>query len=831
MSQIIGPEFLLSGDLTTKWAARVFASDSYAGPWQWVPALRVVSFSMTAAPEISKATFVYEYGNVKEPNAPFFFTRGPRDLGNKFVRIELANDYGSFIAWQGYMVDSNLDLWAESDLAQGAGVQTMQAYGLEYLLTKVKITQGLARVQVGGPPVFAVWLDYVPPFNINIDRGTSITPQDVGNRSAVRFSVEVSQGNTQDVFLFNQFDRTSWGRRWSAADAIETILKVYGTALGIPWAVNGQLDLIENWEPTHTVEGMSVWDALQSLMPKARGIAFTMEHIDPPTIWLSSHFPDDIVVNTNDGALTFPGNTEVYDLDFNDALDVKQGVLFMSTQDRYREVVVTGEKARSTFTATMRGDGNPDGALTKGWQQVDEDAYKDPPIPSPVPGADDLWYAKARDRSRSLERFSRVYKYFSRDRLWDGMIAGVSTCPLIKDDGTTDNSEAILPILSNQGFMRVLPFLNGVDYSVVPFGLTSLGLWNQSDPRRPFGIIYDEAHLDGPSWLFLHELQQGLPNIVMRLADNEFGIELPNAGHYLAAGHWQFDYTQELDKTRYYPQLNYEDLAFTLTWQLDQRLRYRATISGNPDDAVLHLKVPGAHLWIVHPNTIVDIDTDGTFTTYAGPYEFRNDRDVLKKVAAIATGWYSTRRNLCRYTISGMFPHIPIGAMLGVGYTGSSFAQINTVVTKKLYRFDEQPTCTVMTGYSNLDIVTAAMTTLAGRSQGSQGVGAGNRSASQKGKIPATPSNAVHIRQTHAVRERAERSEDKTQQLTATIPSGLGGGGGGLGPHVHSGLADDTNALSLQRTKIQDDDDETINGVFGVHINAGRAYSDRSLWG
>lgn len=830
MSQILGPQFLVSGEKATKWSARVFASDSYAGPWSWVPYLQVRSFSQTSAPEIAKATFTYEYGFVKQPNNAFIGTYTPRDLGNKFIRIELQNDFGSFIAWQGYMVDSNLDIWGESQASQGEGIQTMQAYGLEYLLTKVKVTQALAKTNVLGVPAFAAWLDWVPPFNMNMGRGTSLA--DVGNRSVSRSNVDLGNGNIQNVWLFQQSERSDFGAKWTAADAVETVLKVYGTRLGIPWAVNGQVELIDNWEPTHTIEGMSVWDALQSLMPKARGISFTMEHIDPPTIWLSSTFPDDIVVDTDDGILVFPGNPEVYDLDFNDALDVKQSVVFMSTQDRYREVLVTGEKARCTFTVGVKAPVNTDGELVEGWQSTDEQAYKNPDIPVPPPGADSEWYAKARDRARSSERFSRVFKYFMRDRQWNGMKLGVSTCPLVNDDGTTNSTVARLPVLSNQGFMRTLPFKNTVNYSVYPPEVNQhLGNINIADFRRTFGVIYDPTGLEVPVYRYIHDIQEGrVPNVIMRMADNEFGIELPNAGHFFALNHWQFDFTAETDKTRTYPVFNFANLKFTVQWQLDQRLKFRETISGNEEDAVLYLHVPGAHLWCVHPDTIVDIDPEGEVLTYQGPYELRNDKDILKVVASVAMGWYSTRRNLCTYTITGMFPHIPIGAMLGVGYTGGAFAQINTVVTKKLYRFDEEPTCQVMTGYSNLDIVAAATNTLAGRPRGSQGVGAGNRSAAQKGKIPSTPSNAVHIRQTHAHRERLEREEDRTQQLPATLPGGLGGGGGG-GDHVHAGHPDDISFLSIERTKIANDGATENAATFGVHINAGRAYSDRSLWG
>jgi len=788
MSQIIGPEFLVSGEVATKWSARVFVSQLYDGPWAWVPQLQVRSFSMCSAPEIAKATFTIDYGAVKQPQFPFIGVDGPLDLGNKFCRVELQNNYGNFIAWQGYLVDNNLDIWGESNLPGGAGIQTIQAYGLEYLLTKVKITEALARVQLGGPPVVAQWLDWVPPFNMNMNRGTSSAIP--GNRSNDRYTVDLGGGNIQDVYVFNHTDREALGAEWSAADAVETVLKIYGTRLGIPWAVSGQLERIENWQPTHSIEGMTVWDALLSLMPKSRGISFTMEHTDPPTIWLSSTFLDDIVVNTDDGAVTFPGNPEVYDLDFNDALDVKNSVVFMSTQDRYREVIVTGEKARCTFTADVFSAANQGGVLQPGWSQLEEVQYKDPAIPPPPPGSDDNWLAQARDRSRSLDKYSRVYKYLYRRREWDGFINGVSTCPVMTDNGGVDFTQALLPAISGQGFMRVLPFLGAVDYSVdPPDKFTALGDFDQSDHRRPIGVIKDIAsEFPPPPWLHLHELQRGaVPNIVMRMADTEYGIELPNAGHFLAEGSFNFDPVAEPGVTKFLPVFDYRDCLFTVQWQLDQRLKYKATISANPADAVLHLHVPGAHCWLVHPNTMVDVHEDGGLSFYAGDYEFRNDKDILKKVAAVATGWYSTRRNLCRYTIAGMFPHIPIGAMLGVGYSGSSFAQINTVVTKKLYRFDAEPTCTVMSGYSNLDIVQAAMTTLADRGTAGQSVGAGNRSAAQKGKIPVTPSSAVHIRQTAAARERTEREEDRTEQMPATIAGGMGGTGlGELPAHFHN---------------------------------------------
>ena len=790
MSQIIGPEGVQSGGILTNWSALVGVADTYAGPYVVVPYLQPRSWNHVASPEISKATFTFDLGAIKPEDQSVVLSRAAIDLGGRFVRITLANNYGAFIAWQGVMIDMGLTV--EGGEAVLTGQQVMTAYGLEYLLTKFKIKQAFCYPQTTQTEQDLGLIDWVPPFNQNPSRGTSVNT--FGNRAVTPITV-----GTQTFYPFS-FTRPSDGTTapWDGLQAVEMCLNAYwpGDDLGFTFAIAGQTEMLENFNPTHSVGDKTIWEALDTLMPRQRGISFTVEHIDPPTIWVSSQFVGDIVVN----GVTYPGNPEVYQVDFSSGIDIDNSTLFFSLVDRYRKAIIQGERIRSTFTADVGERGNDQTIFVPLWTYGQGQDYQN--VSPTLPG--DVWGDRgARDKARSeQDRFAFVYKAFGLNPDFQGIYRGASIFPdILPLGGNVDTSRVQKPLLG-QGLMRILPMFEGYDYETSTIIDSSS---NYPDQKKPFAICQLAPGGPGTERLvYLHDIRDAkISNLGLRMLDNQVGVNFPNGGHALAAGDWSLGPDQ--DQTLQPPFMDWRNMKATVCMQLDKRLTVEGEITGNPQDPPLFIPVKGAHCWVIHPFTVVDITEDGEeklIDPLVDTY-LRNDRDFLFNILALVQGWYQYERNLANYRIRGLFPHIPIGAMLKAAFFGGGFSDVNTLISKKTWRFTTEPTLTVQTGYAQLDVIGLVRQSNPGPLE-----------HEFSGRVPGVPSPAALIRQVEDMQGRIQKIEDHEMQLPIHFVAGTDGP---FWDHIHSGQF--SRVLSRQRTKMADDDDGAKEGPFISHYN------------
>jgi len=807
MSEITGNPLASSGSILEQFSGKVFVAQNWEGPWLGVNFLHPVRWTHALAPEISEAVFELDYGYVKREPFGFFGIQEPVGVASFFVRIVVFNSVSTFEIWQGYIPDLNLEIFGSPDLAQATGIETITAFGLEYLLTKVQILEAWAQVDRRKDSVVHL-LDYVPQFNNSPIRGVSENV--LGNKAPLPVDID-----GLPVWVWKFSNDPADVEEWNATDWIDTLINYYLKDLGFPLTISGQVDLLDLQTPTLRVEGMNAWESIAAVAPRSRGIAFSIRpsYPAPPSLHFSSVFREDFVVGTD----TYPGKPEIYNIDLDNSIDLDRAAILLSIQERYRDVTVTGDLARSVFSGTVGTSEADLDVFSPGWTSAQQTQYENTSI-SPTGS---IWEKRQEyddARSRLRKEFARPFTYWVLNPQFAGLINGYSVFPAILSDGTVDFQTVVWPANGTVGFMRSLPIIEeGTD------------LDSMSDFDRPFAVVKDVGDgqyiIGDNKYRFTHDIRlDGVPSFTLRMADNEHAVEFPGAGHWFALNQWTLGDPNDQDLTLVYPQFDYSELIFTVCARLDQRMKVKLAISGNAKDAPLRLHVRGAQLWLIHPDTIVDISETGDPipATDRFPSTFlRADIDLLWSVAALAYAWYSRRRALATYTIRGLYPHVPVGAMLGVGYYGGYFSQINTLVSKKVYTFSDEPSFTVQTGYSNIDVV---------------GLGRDNPGTTPDAEtqIPQSPTIGSVIRQANIRDERVDVIEDNTRNLPVRIGGRIwSGGSGGDTLHWHDG-AESNHSLVVERTTMESETDpDGTRNKLGLYLDGsiGRWCAIRALWG
>lgn len=666
----------LSRDIRPQVATRVLVKSEWGDSFQTVEYLDALSAETTVAPDIGRALLRYRYGEILNAPRTFYDFFDAQELDGKIVKIEtVANtNNGERQIFLGIITSESNQTFGD-DVGAASGIQTIAAYESTAILDRHTLEGAVFEVT---PGVAAV-IGNMPDFNRRAKFGLSV----LGNRSAARI-------NSAYVFSTD-------GAVWTNRDVVEYLLAVHSPP-GLSFRITGQDAALDTIIETHSLEGMSLFRALNSLVDRHRGLGWNLIGDGDGVFDFNVFTLLDEEISVGDS--TVPANDNIVD---DLAVSADRGVqatVTYTSDSQFDRVNVIGAKIRSCFTVSFAG-----GALQQAWTSAEETAYE-----ATVSEEDDA----ENDAERQTDKHKRVFQSFRIPPDWDGTsdtadpeVRAVAL-PTVNDDGTIDVTAAAERFMSQKALSRALPIeksaaisgaepeylepivvfakdtivvtdpipgltvdfvshANGVGAGTLIAVFTSIIAWtppggimgtpvilNNGETKNIFGddptkfitvSRISAADLVGAAtvtitrrWVQSETVPAGL-----RMTDGELGFLVePTINHVLALG--SFNSTIRVSGTE--PIYDYFSINATVAYDTDERLKVRAKVEGfeNIDEPkTLTIAVPDAALWYLTPGTMTGVSGGVIVRDTVGGI-LRDDSDRLRQIASLALSWYGKRR-------------------------------------------------------------------------------------------------------------------------------------------------------------------------------------------
>lgn len=651
---------------------RVSTRINWTDPWSVVPYLEPLKGTNTLAPGKGVATFLWRYGEIKREDKTTFTDYVPKDLFGSYVRVEAFSEDGSETQWYGRLEDDELDVHGAVTKPQGD--QEIKALGLENDLDRYDLKQVKCR-QNGSS--FAQ--KSIPVFNRRAGRGPGL----LGNRSLSR--------QTGNVYEFS-----SDGELWTNKDIAESVLAWNVPADGTPFQLAGQVEELDKIVQTHRFPaGVTLRQILCQLIDPRRGLGWCVrvDGEDNVLIWIFSVLEDDVGV----GGQTAVSNNEQFSVILDDAIDFEKVLVTLHKSTKYDSVRMRGARMKSIFSISFA-----DLTWEEGFTAALLTAFKQGQSSAPDYPADLQGQAERNDQYRGDDRFERL-SVFRIPPDWD-LLAGDGVggaksivLPAIGDDGEIDTDTSQDLFMFGQALLHHLPGLEvGKDYSVSP-ALDENP--SDADPefRRPFALI----KYDG-KWMYLDKLSESIggqvvTNAQIRMMDRELAVQVLMRPKWMLFGNdWSgaepsllagqvWTATQVADGNFF----DYNDMLATVAIQGDQYVQVVAGGGPGADEyKELMIEVPDAELVYLVPGTVLGIDNEGNLKHAAGGVLLVDDRDRLRRLAAVAWSWYHKARASVRLVNKSRFRLIQVGQLMKSVRSASDFREVGTVVSQE--HFDWQ---------------------------------------------------------------------------------------------------------------------------------------------
>ena len=651
------------------WEVRTKAA--WGDDWIKQPFLYPVSAKQAVLPTIGTATFEWDYGEViRTAKSPDVVTVRPADFLGYFVQIRLLDENGQTPIWTGIFGDDSYDIWGTED-ATPRGREQITAYDLGYLL-KLKTIEG-AYYDVGGAATF---VNRCPTFNERYEHsGASLA----GNGSE-------SIGD-DGVILFS-----SDGYEWTNCHIVDYLLQYYSPD-DVPFVLGGQAqELLGNIIAVHRLEGLSVLDAITHLCDRVRGMCAIITTTGSGTVGIGVYAIGGKPITAGD--ITIPANPHVVRMEFDNAADIKRAIVKRSISRRRDKVIVRGGRVVSCFTVAYE-----DCTLEKGWTDAEETSYKAGHV-----GSTNQY---DHDAERRTDLHERVYQFHRIPNDWNGDTgdgaggAQNNALPTVLGDGTLDDATTAALIPFGRRLLRWIP---------VP----KAGADSDAEPEYMAPLVVLGHDTGATMWYYQVDKvdpELGIvPACSVRVADREMGLWVtPQIPHKMGSGHFDVD-DADTEDSAYEPAGDYEELLATVAIETDERLTVEQEISSQQQTAsggAVTIDVEGAECWWIAPNTVVAVDergllyADGTLEGIDNGY-VRDDSERLRKIAALASGWYGEERAQMELVIDRLGEWCPVGSyLLNVSSSWHRFP-IGTIVTSKTWDFGARTT-SFSTNYWELD--------------------------------------------------------------------------------------------------------------------------------
>jgi hypothetical protein len=458
------------------------------------------------------------------------------------------------------------------------------------------------------------------------------------------------------------FDFSSDAELWSVYNILEYLLARFSSQSGLTWESSGAAEWLNNVYMQLSPEGKTVRQCLNELITPSRGYSYFVKYEDGKC---KIH-----VVSVSDVNIDINGSTVVPAND--DTLSINENIEYSRTiknvrisrveESAYSYIKVRSEPVRMMATFKL---GSDSGGLKKDWSEDDESSY-----------------SSAVDYERRDEKYDKVFAAFKFSEDWNKQDYTPTGCiPLVNEDDleitfSDENPTAFLAHV----FERTLPLLKDTDKP-------------KSGYKKPFLLLKDEDGNYHISDKTDFEGENSAPSVGFSLSDEAPGIQLkPPYNHILGKGHFSGD-------SDYAPLYNFEDALLTVSFYTDSPLVYKLQGASGGAGRIKTVFIPGYHYWAAMPETYVDRTqktSSGDVTVY------RDDREKLKKIAALLKVWYGRERNTLSFSYDKIFPFPYLGAMISNIYSGGSFIPSGTIISGVDFDFMSQ-TLSVSSDFGNID--------------------------------------------------------------------------------------------------------------------------------
>lgn len=690
----------------------VETKNSWLSDWEVQPDLQVIGTHDAVAPSVGSATFRYAFGTRSTEDNPVPRTLEALNLQDHYVRVRAFTVDAPQVpvdTWVGQLVLDGRDPSGIEPPAAGgvpAGQQVFTAFGMEHLLKKMPINETRILDETG---TIVLRTDENQAFNRRDNRGGPL----VGN-----MSFEPDAGEPPQPALIPVFDARPGGIVWTARTIIVYLLNNFVNGRTTPeFVLSGQVSA-DLGEQIYNLAGMTVWDALNRVLDRRRGMAWKTRVVDGGPepyveIVMFSILPEALDI----AGIFIPANPNQTTIDIDPDIKVRAFQVQSSSASRYSEVLFRGARIRVMCTLSPR-----DSNLDSDWSDEQEAAYK--AGASDSPGYDALSVgqkARLNDEERvQNDALASVYRRFVIPKDWTGHAGdGLGTNPtahivlpqpfpdlgrvLIDPfNGPADMSKA------DQVLLRELLIEEGKDYSVSPVVDNNDGTTEPAF-QRPF-IGMPEFSLSGKFYradMMGAASGNSLPPVSMQMLRRGFGFNLVHPSgqlpHSWAQTDW-FETEPSLFKSTGDNQTDWRFMFATVAFETDKRPTMRVnTASVLDNNTVLTIDIEDIQYWYGVPGTVIGIKARELVRLHGNNQVIRDDTPRLREIAVLARAWYGRERHTVNMVVESFDAPI-VGSILKALSFNQSTTQVDTIVSSVRRDYLEQTT-QITTEFIELDIV------------------------------------------------------------------------------------------------------------------------------
>lgn len=678
----------------------VYLKSRWADPWGTAKTdLWCQEAVWTVGGSFSTAQIVYRYDDGLAIGAAEFARLFPLTRLRFYVRVDFTNFTmesealdDTVRSWYG-VIDAELDEQLAPDLVTAGDTVTayprgrnhFMAYGLEALLAQSWVDQ--SAVKSGDSVAFVKRALSLNPGLADYNPDPCETTGE-GNRSTAK--------TDKAVYAFHG-SRTG-GQPWSTSTAVDSML-TYETVRDwneeqlVPFVLYDPDAALPDWdEPTLQREGRNVYDLLQTLIGRQRGLAWRIEVLpaaeqqgaDQVEVVPCTLVTSDLVIDEQKKLKANP-NQKILCWEQDRGADP---VIRRCSSETIDQVIVRGERRTSTASFSFG-----EATLAIGWPAALETAYEQaastagdyPPV------GEDSARQFANYACREADKFKVVFARFTLDEATGGYVGnGTSNLAdqvLMPSDADEDDPEPWAP--DDQRFLPFTAMLEGVVYDgdvigsgnppnvfqlkplkhkppLVLFPRPNIVDGDQTQRYRQAEKIGLTADQDQAGW---GASQSWTAGVHIDNDDGALWVVVHNGQQWVIA---KTDFTPlaDVDPTTDEIPGDYRQMIVTATvpWSSFAEVRYPAQVDlPHGFDALRRqlIKAPFHRVDYIVADTVVAIDEKtGTLLRNDRAGFIRDDRDKMEQIAKLAYAWYGQERKAISFSTTLVNNRLELGDLI-----------------------------------------------------------------------------------------------------------------------------------------------------------------------
>lgn len=656
----------------------VCTKERWSDEWTVQNDIYVASLELSLT-SVGRASFIYHYGAIQHGTDNRYIDRAPLALENHFVKVVVTptDPTEELINWYGVIIVEELDSHGSHPSPMN-GNQSLTAYSLEYLLTRIQLTHTILSD--------GTLIRKAVSFNaFKGDR--SGNRSQIGNRNA-------------DGALFAK--DLSTAVPWSAKDVVEYVTRYCSDEGPVSARIDGITltnDMSDDFDftpETIMTSGQSIYQLLDSVFTPQRGLAWRLV---PSTVVDGSWKLQ--VFSIADESITLPSGVHVSQaavqktFEAFERRDLLDCTLQVDRSRKYDRIVVEGGPFGSVFTVSV-----PNDSLESDWDKLDETYYRIGAKAEDGYDTADLSDKKTRnDAVRTSEKYRHIFARFRVPKDWNFMVSYASSqypifpLPMVETDGEWeydsmgdydghDNADTVWP--DSLRFMPYLPLKTQTDYTTLSSQPEPEHLPDTlPDFRRPFVVmrLYEDGFA-GDDYMDLSnaleivsddEKRKVIVSASVEVHADQLGITLhPNKPPHCLQRDYVFDGTDLPTETSHYAAgpdnpLSTDYLYATVYARSTNNVivRYPEFLTeGEQYYSELVIRLGDrARVDYILPGTIIDV-TDFKLRQMERGRIIRDDRLLMQDIALRAWQYYKGSRNVLNLKLASVFNGLQLGDLI-----------------------------------------------------------------------------------------------------------------------------------------------------------------------